>query len=127
MRDYVDLISRARQNSTPLSAELADALEELHNMARRMTALGADLEAQIQDDLTADYYALVTDDNPLTLMVSPETLKGMTLPPQLPAKWTALKVIGESWIVKLGEDEEPSEFYSREELDQAVADIEEEK
>lgn len=124
MRDYIDIITRARADSSPVAQEAAEALEELHQLARRMTALGVDLESQIQDDLTPDYYAILGSDNPMTMMITPEVLREMNLPYQLPLKFTALKVIGESWIVKFSDDDEPQEFYTHDAYNQAVADHE---
>lgn len=123
MRDYVQIIEDLRSEGTPTSLAGAEALEELHGMARRMTSLGVDLENQIQEDLTPDFYAILKDDTPLTLLIRSETLRDMNLPYQLPAKFTAMKIIGESWIVRFPGDDEPTEFFSRDALNQAVAEF----
>lgn len=128
VRDYVDIIARLRQEGTPCALEGADALEELNGLARRMTALGVDLEREIQEDLTPDFYAILKDgpSSQPAFLIRPLMLASMNLPYQLPMEFTALKVIGQSWFVKFGEDEEPSEFFSREALDEAVAQHEKE-
>jgi hypothetical protein len=122
MRDYGDLIATLRTDAAPLSLRAAEALQELLLMTGRMTSLGVDLESQIQEDLTPDYYAILNDGPGMTFMVTPEVLNGLALPFQLPMKFTALKVIGDSWIVKFPESDELHEFYSREALDEAVED-----
>jgi hypothetical protein len=125
VRDYVDIIAKLRQEGTPCALEGADALEELNELARRMTVLGVDLEREIQEDLTPDYYAVLKEGSQIAFLVDPQTI-GETMIPNQPVELTALKVIGESWFVRFGGDKEPSEFYSREALDEAVAQHEKE-
>lgn len=117
MRDYGLLIEQLRESNP----EAAEAMSELLGLARKMTTLGVDLEAQIQDDMSPDYYAVLNEDHSgMFLLVKPEILRGLPLPFQLPLKWTALKVIGDSWFVRFNENEEIQEFFERSALDQAV-------
>jgi hypothetical protein len=104
-----------------LDRTCADAMEELHTIMRRATALGLDLEAQIQDDLTPDFYAAGTEG--LTYMVPGGELRYLYdhVGNNVPFKLTACKVIGDSWFVFHKDEEEPLEFFSQEAAQQASA------
>lgn len=118
MRDYVGIIARLRGEG---DQEASDALEELLSISRRMTSLGIDLEAQIQEDLTPDFYFTGTEG--ITFTWTPEELSrlGTVVPPGVPFKLVAVKQIGNSWFVFLSGESEPQEFYTEDAAFQAVA------
>lgn len=113
MRDYVEICENLRKEGTPAALAGAEALKELQSIAQRMVALGVDLEAQIQDDLTPDLYVAGTEG--ITFTWTAEELADLRLavPNNVPFKLTALKMIGDSWFVFLEGDEAPREFYSQ--------------
>jgi hypothetical protein len=119
MRDYVQIIHDLRQKG---ESAAADALDELCTMARRMTALGIDLEAQIQEDFEPDFFVATTDTGVRTDLVvpsfimKPETLKYLYdhVGNNVPFKMVACKEIGDTWFVFQPDAEQPEQFLTEE-------------
>lgn len=119
MRDYIEIIANLRREGTPSALAGAEALEELQSIASRMTTLGVDLEAQIQEDMIPDAYSAGGDG--LVFVMEPGSLSELRgfIPPGVPFKLNALKLIGESWFVFLPGFDEPEEYYTQDAAIQA--------
>lgn len=123
MRDYCQIAADLRAEGTPSAIAGAEALDELSAIARRMTALGVDLENEIQEDLTADVFA--DGGFGLQYLYFRERLAdlGKKIPAGVPFRLKALKVIGDSWFVFFEEDgpgSQPREFFTEEEARASV-------
>jgi len=62
MRDYADLCARLDRSGDHLMSEASEAIRELKVMADKMTALGADLESQVAEQLEPDIFWVQEDD-----------------------------------------------------------------
>jgi hypothetical protein len=123
VRDYPDLISRLRAEGSPLSEEAAEAVQEFCDMAGRMTSLGVDLEAQIQEDMQPDLFAMHGETRELNMLYSRDDIESLSrlYPGMSPFMMVPVKIIGESWFV-FDADGGVQEYLSEDAALQAMTD-----